>query len=327
MIVPKYWADGRAQDRRKGRQVTVRRFGWSNTNQYEAQQNANQRASDALNRLLAGEKLARYEPKIPYNGADGVPIREEIVSTIGDSVITRNSYGARCLNTPNVLFADIDFNTSPSQQLLLIVFVFVFVFLCAIGITVLFHSKILGVSLAFLSLFLGKPLAGVFNRAKLRSKGGVAEIAKRKIVNFLAANPDWNLRLYRSPAGFRVIVMHQPFLADDQRAVSFLNEIGSDPLYVKMCAHQKCFRARLTAKPWRIGIEAHMKPRPGTWPIAPIHISKRNAWIEEYESVAKSFAACSFIEDLGSGVVDPYVNKIRDLHDELSGALSGFPIA
>jgi len=36
-----------------------------------------------------------------------VPIREEIVSRHGDTIITRNSYGARCLNTPNALFADI----------------------------------------------------------------------------------------------------------------------------------------------------------------------------------------------------------------------------
>ncbi|MEQ1893799.1 MAG: hypothetical protein ABL998_14750, partial [Planctomycetota bacterium] len=34
--------------------------------------------------------------------AEGVPIREEIVSEHDAAVITRNGYGARCLNTPNV---------------------------------------------------------------------------------------------------------------------------------------------------------------------------------------------------------------------------------
>ena len=43
------------------------------------------------------------EPRMPYNGAAGVPIREEIVGRHGETVITRNSYGARCLNMPNVL--------------------------------------------------------------------------------------------------------------------------------------------------------------------------------------------------------------------------------
>ena len=29
-------------------------------------------------------------------------------SATGATIITRNAYGARCLNTPNVLFADVD---------------------------------------------------------------------------------------------------------------------------------------------------------------------------------------------------------------------------
>src|SRR5450432_2742742 len=109
MIVPQFWAEGRVQDRQRGKQVTVRRFGWSDSSQEEAQASADARAQDALQRLLAGEVLPRREPKTAYNGADGVPIREEILSRHGETIVTRNSYGARCLNTPNVFFADIDF--------------------------------------------------------------------------------------------------------------------------------------------------------------------------------------------------------------------------
>ena len=109
MIVPKYWAEGSAQHRVKGRQTTVRRFGWSHVSQEEAQASADSRTADALRRILAGEKLEKREPKVAYNGAEGVPIREEIVVEHGDTIITRNSYGALCLNTPNVLFADVDF--------------------------------------------------------------------------------------------------------------------------------------------------------------------------------------------------------------------------
>lgn len=95
MIVPKFWAEGRQQHRTKGRQVTVRRFGWSDTSQADAQQSADVRVKQALDRILSGEKLARTDPKIPYNGAAGVPIREEIVDRQGETIITRNSYGAR----------------------------------------------------------------------------------------------------------------------------------------------------------------------------------------------------------------------------------------
>jgi hypothetical protein len=37
-----------------------------------------------------------------------MPIREEVVSRFPHAVITRNRYGSLCLNTPNVLFADVD---------------------------------------------------------------------------------------------------------------------------------------------------------------------------------------------------------------------------
>ena len=109
MLVPKFWAEARVQHRAGRKQVTVRRYGWSDASQQEAQANADARAKEALARILAGEKLHRRDHKIPYNGAEGLPIREEILSTHGDAVITRNSYGAHCLNTPSVLFADIDF--------------------------------------------------------------------------------------------------------------------------------------------------------------------------------------------------------------------------
>jgi hypothetical protein len=75
MIVPQYWAEGRVQHRTEQRQVTVRRFGWSDASQAEAHTHA------------------------------GVPIREEILSRHGSAILTRNLYGAQCLNTPDVLFA------------------------------------------------------------------------------------------------------------------------------------------------------------------------------------------------------------------------------
>ncbi|HEY1066209.1 MAG TPA: hypothetical protein VGE52_08875, partial [Pirellulales bacterium] len=117
MIVPQYWAESRVQRRENRRQVTVRRFGWSDESQEAAQRHADQRAQEALNRIWHGEKLARRERKLAYNGAQGVPIREEILNRYGDAIVTRNAYGARCLNTPNVLFVDVDDASQPSATL------------------------------------------------------------------------------------------------------------------------------------------------------------------------------------------------------------------
>ena len=109
MIVPQFWAEGRIQERIDGRQLTVRRFGWSDDSPVAAQAHADQRTREAFERIVGGEKLERRERKVAYNGADGMPIREEIVERHGEDIVTRNGYGARCLNTPDVLFVDVDF--------------------------------------------------------------------------------------------------------------------------------------------------------------------------------------------------------------------------
>jgi hypothetical protein len=111
MIVPAYWAEGRVHEKRDGKQVTIRRFGWSDESQAAAQAHADDRAREAFAAFKASGTTARFEYKRAYNGADGVPIREEILERHGDTIITRNGYGARCLNTPNVLFADVDVRT------------------------------------------------------------------------------------------------------------------------------------------------------------------------------------------------------------------------
>jgi hypothetical protein len=94
-----------------------------------------------------------------------------------------------------------------------------------------------------------------------------------------------------------------------------------------MCLNQHCFRARVSPKPWRIGIDRHMKPRPGVWPVRPERLPERQAWIADYEAAAEGFAACEFVEAVGSGIVHPDVARVVKLHDELSGATSGRPIA
>src|SRR5262245_59552279 len=156
MIVPQFWAEGRIQDQIAGRQVTVRRFGWSDDSQADAQASADQRAREAFSRIAAGEPIARREPKRPYNGASGVPIREEIVDRHGDCVITRNSYGALCLNTPDVLFADIDFDDAPSRRLILSVIAVLFA-ACAVlgGLT----QIRIGLAAAVFALLIAYPIA------------------------------------------------------------------------------------------------------------------------------------------------------------------------
>jgi len=325
MIVPRYWAEGRVQHRAKGKQVTIRRFGWSQTSEAEAQANADARAGEALQRVLSGERLIRREPKVAYNGAEGVPIREEIVAEHGETVITRNSYGALCLNTPDVLFADVDFAPRSTGQTG-----------CLIMLLLLVPSAWkawdsgsfkLFIGLIFASMAVGQLLAWGGQRVFLLINGGSKNLAVRRVRSFVASNRDWRLRVYRTPAGLRVLAMHRPFKPDEPAAKEFFQALGTDPLYVSMCQRQHCFRARVSPKPWRIGTEAHIKPRPGIWPVSPEKLPARRAWVNAYHEKAEAYSSCQFDSEMGDGPVHPGVQAVQKLHDQLSRAESGLPAA
>jgi hypothetical protein len=326
MIVPQFWAEARLQQRKDGRQITVRRFGWSDTSQAAAQTNADARVKEAFERALAGEKLARSEPKIAYNGAAGVPIREEVISRHGDTVITRNSYGALCLNTPTVMFADIDFPVAPPLRTGFMVFALLAIFAIAIGWAM--HSMLVGIALSILAIAVSAPSARLWHRKAQEAKGGAEQLAKDRIARFAQANPSWNLRVYKTPAGLRLLATHQPFDPGEPAVDAFFKAVGTDSVYAKMCVNQQCFRARVSPKPWRIGISRHMKPRPGVWPVRPERLPDRNAWIAAYDAKATNFASCKFIESIGSGIVHVTVVPVQELHDELCRANAAeMPIA
>jgi hypothetical protein len=318
MIVPDHWAEARRQHKASGRQVTVRRFGWSTSTPSDALAMAEARAEEALRRIVAGERLGRREPKVPYNGASGVPIREEVLARHGEQVITRNSYGARCLNSPNALFADIDFalEHTPKAALLAVAV------LAAASIVVGVWSRSWGLGLALLlvSLFAASPLAKAVLRLTAAAHGGPERMARERLTAFLTRNPSWSVRLYRTPLGYRVLATHQPFDSDASEVRQFFAAVSADPIYVRMCENQRCFRARLSAKPWRIGIAAHMRPRPGVWPVRPERLGARNEWVAAYEAKAAAYAACRYIETLGSGVVHEAIRTVVELHDRESRA-------
>jgi len=325
MIVPQYWAEARLQHRDQRRQATVRRFGWSDDSQADAQANAEARAQEALARLVAGETLPRRERKVAYDGAPGVPIREEIVSRHGDTIITRNSYGARCLNTPNVLFADIDFEDKPPRRLTLSITALLVLAAAALGW--ILHSPGYGIGFAVLALVLGYGLGRVVNNLRLPATGGLERIARRRIAGFLEEHPDWHLRLYRTPSGLRALAMHRTFDPEEPAVAACFAALGVDPHYARLCLTQHCFRARVSPKPWRISIPEGIRLRPEVWPVSPERLPERNRWIEAYEEAAGNYASCRFIEGVGSKAVAPEAQAVQRLHDELCQATGASPLA
>jgi hypothetical protein len=330
MVVPQFWSEARRRKRTHARQVTVRRWGWSDESQDDADGMAAARAEEALVRALADPNTLRREPKVPYNGAEGVPIREEIVGRHGTAVVTRNSYGARCLNTPDVLFADVDFESSLGCRPIFAAFFGIYA--TGAGLAFALSSgplrNVLAAASVLPAFILAWPVAAALFSV---IRGDPTRITKRTIARvqaYVDSHPRWNVRVYETPAGLRLVATHAPFEPRSAEVDEFFRAVRVDPVYRQMCVRQNCFRARLSAKPWRCGVESHMKPRPGVWPVQPERMAARIAWIEEYEKLAAGFAACKFLEAFGSGITHRDVASVVQLHDDECHALvSDLPLA
>lgn len=326
MIIPRYWAEARLQHKQPGRQVTVRRWGWSESSQEEAQSLAEKRAREAIDRILNGEDLSRREGRWAYDGDDGRPIREEIVSRHEDTVITRNSYGSLCLNTPNVFFADLDAQWhapsrfSPAGCLALVI--------TGIMAGLWSHSFLLGAGIAIGGPWLWWQIVSASNaRRRTGKESSLKAEARETIHQFIVSHPDWHLRVYETPAGFRLLAMHDVFEPAGQRAQEALTALRSDRRFARLCTLQCCFRARVSPKYWRTGYRPKQRLPRTKWPLSPEQLAVHREWVSGYEPFAERFASCRFIERLGSQTVHPAAEKVRQLHDQFCRSDSDLPLA
>ena len=324
MIVPEYWAEAKEEVRVNGSRRTLKRFGWSDVSEPDARDNARARVREAASRARAGESVRTADQKVAYNGADGLPIREEIIERHGDSVITRNSYGALCLNTPDVLFADIDVPVLRYTGAAVAVFVAIMM----VGLWMKFElgSWSPVVVAFFVAAFISGPVAAAFTKLAARFRADPFEAALARIRRYADAHGDWLLRVYRTPMGYRVLAMHDTFDPKQEAAFDFMKAIKSDPLYMRMCRNQKCFRARLTPKPWRIDME-RLRPRPGVWPIKREYMDRRRRWVAEYERKSGAHASCRFVDTLGTGRASRDCERVKVVHDRYCKVDSSLPLA
>jgi hypothetical protein len=334
MIIPEYWAEARLRHREGRRQVTVRRFGWSDDSLDAAQAHADVRVREAMQRVLAGEDLPRLERRAAYNGADGVPIREQIVDRHGDSVITRNGYGALCLNTPDVLFADMDAGEDDLsfRHGCMLILVATLVFAIALRVAGM-ENLPAAIGIGFASAWaLSWCVDALYTRLVARPRARTQRErwdaqALARIRDFAASHRDWRLRVYRTPAGFRLLAMHRTFDPREPDVQACFDALGVDPTYARMCHNQRCFRARISPKPWRIGLSRLNAPAVAAWQPAHADLPERHRWIARYDAAASGFASCRFVETLGQGAEVPEAIAVRGVHDLFCRADSALPLA
>jgi hypothetical protein len=247
-------------------------------------------AAQALEQLMARFKSGNFPTSSHGGYYPNRPFREQITREIKDAsgetsaVITRNSYGCLVLNTARVMFVDIDL-PEPKK------------------------------SGGFFKKLFGKPDVAPPNTPQSQ--------AITRIENWTRNNSDWGWRVYRTRSGLRLLAT-QGLVDANAEADKVFDALGADPLYRKLCNAQKCFRARLTPKPWRCGLPE----KPTRWPwLDPKQEQRFRKWLEKYQSCAVDWATCEFIKHIGNPTVHPEVQTILALHDEPTRAASKLSLA
>src|SRR5262249_42566958 len=198
---------------------------WSFKSMAEAESLAFQAVEQLKARIKSGDSPPSTHGGYYPNRPFREQIMREIKSATGDTiaVITRNSYGCLVLNTARVMFVDIDLPEPKKSGGL------------------------------FKKLF-GKPEPPPTNTPQ--------SAAMLRIENWTRDNYDWGWHAYRTRSGLRLLATQGLVDPDSTLADRVFEDLQADPLYRKLCTSQKCFRARLTPKPWRCGL----RRKPERWP-------------------------------------------------------------
>jgi hypothetical protein len=272
MKIPKYWAQASQSVQNPGGK-------WFKLSSWQwSDSSTDQATQSALARVKElVERVTRGETLNRYSYGER-PLREETIQSISASgrkelgVITRNAYGALVMNATGVMFVDIDFQNEVP-------------------------TARLSAQLRKLS---GKP-------APSQEEREVEEVRE-----WAAKNPDLGIRLYRTYGGLRGVITNELFDPKDEVAQGILRDLNSDSLYVKLCKDQECFRARLSPKPWRCGMEK--PPSRFPWQDAQCE-SEYRSWEEKYKTASSRYDVCRVITQIGSTEVHPDVESILSVHD------------
>jgi hypothetical protein len=293
MKIAKHWFKASTQATVPGGQRwTVDRWGWSDASAADAKAVAEQAAQDLARRVAAS---GRWPDSYQY-GLEGRPLREEIITEQRDAegrlllAITRNSYGALVLNAAEAVFIDIDGAEADEP---------------AAGSG-------------------GGFLGSLFGRKPAAPPPAPAEPPEmQRVRGWAQSHPDWSLRVYRTRAGLRVLVTHAPMAPDSPAVQNAMRELQADPLYIRLCRAQQCFRARLTPKPWRIAVAE----RPPKFPYRAQDAAPLARWKAGYERSAAAYATCSLLAELGPQTVHPSLAATIALHDHACKVTDRLPLA
>lgn len=276
MKIPKYWARSGTVERNPGGRV-FNLACWQWSD--ESVEQARQRAQQRVGEIA--RKVRAGEELNRYGYCDRA-LREPTVQSIESrsgielGKVTRNQYGALVLNATQALFADVDF---PEEGA-------------------------------------GASLGGRLLRLFGAATSGPEAACVERISAWAQHNPQINIRIYRTFAGLRCLIANRRYDPDRNEALDILRALGSDPLYVRLCQAQECFRARLTPKPWRCNLSVP----PARFPFETDREQQRfRDWERQYTQTIAAYSVCRLVKEIGPKDIDPDIAPILDLHDKSTG--------
>ena len=263
--------------------------GWSFVSASDAERVARENARQIAARLASGGLDSRGRSYYLDR-----PMREPIIREFRDAegernaVITRNAYGCSVLNTARMLFVDVDLSPPPQQ--------------------------------ASLGSFFGRLFGKKPDPTPVPSESATLAQAEA----WARSCAPWRWRVYRTKAGLRFMAVHTRFEHSNPVVQRVFDALGADPLYRKLCTVQKCFRARLTPKPWRCGhhsLSVH-------WPFAHAEAARAfDEWQRAYAERSQGWRTCELISEIGDATRDPALAELIATHDESTRIDAKLPLA
>ena len=280
MYFPRYWhrSSAKATNPSNGAQWPLNAWGWDEHSQAVAEELSRKRLAGVVERVEKGLGPGQWN----WYEYEERPLREERLEEIaGESgslaVVTRSRSGPLVLNTASIMFVDIDLpDPQPTMR------------------------GCLGI---------------LFPKLNNTPAENLRTTTLNKIENAASWQSGFAARCYETPAGFRLLVTHKSYDPKSAESTELLESFGADPLFTRLCGKQSCYRARLTAKPWRLGIPA----TPACWPVPDELATKHAQWLQSYSAACAGTAACRFLQTIGrSTEICPEAQPIIEIHDRLA---------
>jgi hypothetical protein len=162
------------------------------------------------------------------------------------------------------------------------------------------------------------PAPGLFHRLLLKMLGRRIKDKTyhiEKIKAFAQANPAAHVIVYETHSGLRVFLVDQAHEPGAKHSKQLLEALGSDKLYKALCHAQKCYRARLTPKPWRCD---SFRP-PNSFPRDEFQAQLAfDKWLAAYTESAKAYGVCRKVLSLGSGAMTANAKQLLAVHDAMA---------